>query len=124
MVVCGAMNFHGIIIGVSTFFIIGLFHPLVIKGEYHFGTKIWPVFLVCGIGLVAGSLFVGNYMVSAIMSVAGFSCFWSIHELYAQEARVKRGWFPQKHHKHVRCHKKTDKTQEGDTEELKPCKTP
>ena len=106
------MNFHGVIIGVSTFFIIGVFHPLVIKGEYHFGTKMWPVFLVCGIGLVAGSLFIGNYIVSAIMSVAGFSCFWSIHELYAQEARVKRGWFPHKH-KHT-FHGKTEENQTDD----------
>ena len=107
------MNFQGIIIGVSTFFIIGLFHPLVIKGEYHFGTKIWPVFLVCGIGLVAVSLFIKNSVVSAILSVAGFSCFWSIHELYAQEARVKRGWFPQKHHHGF--HARADKSQADDT---------
>jgi len=98
------MNFQGIIIGASTFFIIGLFHPIVIKAEYHFTKKIWPVFLVCGIGLVAGSAFIASSMGSAIMSVAGFSCFWSIHELYAQEARVKRGWFP---HNHKRYHGKT-----------------
>ena len=28
----------GLAIGVATFLIIGLFHPLVIRGEYHFGT--------------------------------------------------------------------------------------
>ena len=38
------MYFTGLIIGVATFFIIGLFHPLVIKGEYYFGTRIWWVF--------------------------------------------------------------------------------
>ncbi len=38
--------FEGIVIGVFTFVVIGVFHPIVIKGEYHFGTKIWPVFLI------------------------------------------------------------------------------
>lgn len=30
---------EGILIGVVTFFLIGIFHPLVIKGEYYFGKK-------------------------------------------------------------------------------------
>ena len=29
------MNYTGIIIGFITFIVIGLFHPLVIKGEYY-----------------------------------------------------------------------------------------
>ena len=33
------MNYVGILIGLATFLIIGLFHPLVIKGEYYFGTR-------------------------------------------------------------------------------------
>ena len=35
------LHFTGVIIGVATFLIIGLFHPIVIKGEYYFGVKIW-----------------------------------------------------------------------------------
>ena len=35
------MNYVGILIGLATFLIIGLFHPLVIKGEYYFGTRCW-----------------------------------------------------------------------------------
>ncbi|MBR6132510.1 MAG: DUF4491 family protein, partial [Bacteroidales bacterium] len=31
------MNFTGLIIGAATFLCIGVFHPLVIKAEYHFG---------------------------------------------------------------------------------------
>ena len=35
------MEYHlaGIMIGVATFLIIGIFHPLVTKGEYYFGGK-------------------------------------------------------------------------------------
>lgn len=32
-------NLLGLAIGLSTFLIIGLFHPIVIKGEYYFGTR-------------------------------------------------------------------------------------
>ena len=42
------MNFSGILIGVLTFFLIGLFHPIVIYAEYYFGSRCWPVFLLVG----------------------------------------------------------------------------
>lgn len=35
------MNFTGLLVGLSTFLIIGLFHPLVIKAEYYIGVKSW-----------------------------------------------------------------------------------
>ena len=89
------MNFEGIIIGVGAFLIIGLLHPVVIKAEYHIGKRIWPVFLVGGIFFIALSLFIGNIMISALVGVLGFSLLWSIHELFKQEERVKKGWFPQ-----------------------------
>lgn len=46
------MNYDGIIIGLTSFLIIGLFHPIVIKAEYYIGKKIWPVFLILGIILI------------------------------------------------------------------------
>ncbi|MBR4089087.1 MAG: DUF4491 family protein [Bacteroidales bacterium] len=42
------MYFTGIIIGLATFLIIGLFHPIVIKAEYYLGTKCWWAFLLAG----------------------------------------------------------------------------
>lgn len=42
-------NLTGIVIGIATFLIIGIFHPMVTKGEYYFGVKIWWLFLVMGI---------------------------------------------------------------------------
>lgn len=32
------LHFKGMVIAISTFLIIGLFHPIVIKVEYYFGT--------------------------------------------------------------------------------------
>lgn len=88
------MTFGGIILGVSVFLIIGLFHPIVIKAEYCFGKGCWWVFALAGVLSCAASLFVRNIIVSAVLGVLGFSCFWSILELFEQEKRVKIGWFP------------------------------
>ena len=88
------MSFQGILIGAAAFLIIGIFHPIVIKGEYYFGRRIWPVFLVAGILLVFLSLWIGNQILSAVIGITGFSCLWSIHELFEQEERVAKGWFP------------------------------
>ena len=41
-------NLTGLVIGISTFLIIGLFHPVVIKCEYYFGTRCWWMFLIFG----------------------------------------------------------------------------
>ncbi|MDE6094210.1 MAG: DUF4491 family protein, partial [Muribaculaceae bacterium] len=55
-------NLTGLSIGVATFLIIGLFHPLVIKGEYYFGTRCWWVFLLMGIAAVAASVAVNDIL--------------------------------------------------------------
>ena len=88
------MNFQGLIIGISAFIIIGVFHPIVIKSEYYVGKKIWPVFLVAGILLIALSIFVSHVILSAIIGVTGFASLWSILEIFEQEERVQKGWFP------------------------------
>lgn len=88
------MNFTGLIIGIATFLAIGIFHPIVIKAEYHFGVRCWWWFLVAGILFVVASVFVDSVTASTILGVLGFSCFWSIHEVVAQQERVRKGWFP------------------------------
>ncbi len=91
-----AHNLTGLAIGVATFLIIGLFHPLVIKGEYYFGVRCWWVFALMGIGGVVGSIVVDNLLVSTLLAVWGASSFWSIGELFEQRKRVERGWFPKR----------------------------
>jgi hypothetical protein len=80
--------FTGIIIAISTFLIIGLFHPLVIKVEYHTGTRYWWVFLVIGILSVGVALFIENALISALIGVFGASSLWTIGELFSQKKRV------------------------------------
>lgn len=88
------MNLRGILVGIISFASIGLFHPIVIKSEYYFSKKCWPVFLICGVVLLAASAFIESTVFSSIVAVVGFSCLWSILELYEQEKRVEKGWFP------------------------------
>ena len=88
------MSLTGIIIGLVTFLIIGIFYPIVIKAEYYLGTKCWWIFLLLGIAFCVLSLFVGNLIISTIAGVVGFSSFWSILELFHQKERVRKGWFP------------------------------
>ncbi len=88
------LHFTGIIIAVCTFFIIGLFHPIVIKVEYHYGTRPWWIFLVLGIASIVSALFISDIMLSATFGVLGASLLWSIGELFEQKKRVEKGWFP------------------------------
>ena len=88
------MNYYGIIIAIVNFVIIGAFHPLVIKGEYYFSKKIWPLFLILGIICLGLSLFLHNIYASVILGVIGCSWLWSIKELKEQAERVAKGWFP------------------------------
>lgn len=89
------MYFTGILIGLATFLIIGLFHPIVIKAEYYLGTKCWWAFLLAGILFCGLSLIVANVILSTVFGVTAFSSFWSILELFEQKERVKKGWFPE-----------------------------
>ncbi|MDR2071369.1 MAG: DUF4491 family protein [Treponema sp.] len=88
------MYLHGLFAGAAALLIIGLFHPVVIKGEYHFGRRIWPFFLITGMGLIAAACIISRIYLSVFLGITGFTCIWTIKELFDQEKRVERGWFP------------------------------
>ena len=88
------INFGGIIIAVSTFLIIGLCHPLVIKQEYYTGTRYWWVWLIIGMVCISVALFIPGIIASSILGVTGASFLWGIGELFSQKKRVEKGWFP------------------------------
>lgn len=88
------MNFTGILVGLATFLIIGIFHPIVIKAEYHLGVRCWWMFVIAGLLFAAISLCLDNLILSTICGVVSFSSFWSILELFQQNKRVNKGWFP------------------------------
>ena len=84
----------GVALGLVTFIIIGLFHPIVVKAEYYLGTNSWWCFLLLGIVCLLLTFFIGSAFFSSIFGVTAFSSFWSILELFQQKKRVEKGWFP------------------------------
>ncbi len=111
-----SMYFHGILLGLTSFVCIGIFHPIVVKCQYHFTERIWPLFLAAGIVCLGISASIKDVVASSVVGVFGFSCLWSIVELKEQTKRVQRGWFP-KNPKHSTPHKKTNRPAEVNYEE-------
>jgi len=93
------LQWWGPAIGLASFLIIGIFHPLVIKGEYYFGQRCKLWFGIAGVALLTASLLVDNVILSILLGVTAFSCFWSIKEVKEQKERVERGWFPRNPHR-------------------------
>ncbi len=89
------MNFNGLLTGLATFIVIGIFHPIVIKAEYYFGVKCWWIFATTGIIFALLSIMITSIIWSTILGVIAFSSFWSILELFHQRERVRKGWFPE-----------------------------
>jgi hypothetical protein len=100
------MNFNGIIVGAAVFLSIGICHPAVIKMEYYWGRNSWWVWLVAGLGFSAASLFIQSGILSTIVGGFAFSCLWGIHEMFLQEKRVLKGWFPENPARHAYYEKK------------------
>lgn len=94
------MNFEGLLVGVFTFLIIGVSHPIVIKTEYYFGTRPWWIYLLTGLAALGAALFVEDMIISSLLGVLSFTAFWAIKELFEQEQRVERGWFPRNPKRH------------------------
>ncbi len=84
----------GLGIGLCTFLVIGIFHPVVIKCEYYFGVKCWWWFAVLGMVMCTVAYLVDDIFLSTLSGVIGFSSFWTIKEIFEQRDRVNKGWFP------------------------------
>lgn len=87
-------NLGGLLIGLATFLIIGIYHPLVIKGEYYFGEKIKWWFMAAGFVFLVASILSRGLVTSSLLGVASFSSFWGVKEVKEQVERVRKGWFP------------------------------
>ncbi len=90
------LQWLGLVVGLSVFVIIGLFHPVVIWTEYYTGTRLWWVFLVVGVLSLVASLLISDVLYSCLAGAFSFCCFWTIRELFEQKERVRKGWFPKR----------------------------
>ncbi len=88
------LNWTGIISGAAMIILTGIFHPVVVKCEYYFSAKVWPVFLVLGLVSFWVSAVAENGAVSNVAGILGAILLWCIRELKEQEKRVANGWFP------------------------------
>lgn len=88
------LHFTGLLLGICTFLIIGLFHPVVVKCHYWFGTRCWWWFVLLGLAATVASLFVSSIFPQTLLGVFAFSSFWTSKEIFEQEQRVAKGWFP------------------------------
>ena len=88
------LNWTGIISGAAMIVLTGVFHPVVVKCEYYFSARVWPVFLVLGVLSLVVSAVVENAAVSSVAGILGAILLWCIRELKEQEKRVANGWFP------------------------------
>lgn len=68
--------------------------------EYHWGKVSWWILLVAGLAFSAASIFVNHEVASTVLGAAAFSCFWGILEVFEQEKRVLKGWFPENPARH------------------------
>ena len=84
----------GIAIGICTFLIIGLFHPIVVEGRILLGYTVLVDILVLGIAGIIGTVLISDILISSLLGVFSFSSFWTIKEIFEQRERVLKGWFP------------------------------
>lgn len=93
------MNGEGAAVAFASLAIIAAYHPLVIKAEYYFSKKIWPLFAVCGLAGLSGSLFLKG-AAAPVLAFWGATNLWCVFEVHAQAKRVEKGWFPKKTRRH------------------------
>lgn len=84
------LYYTGFVIGVASFVITGICHPLVVKMEYRYGKQSWWWLIVPGVVLLIWSLFVTT-LLSIVLGVCAFSLFWSSVEIIKQHHRVVLG---------------------------------
>ena len=88
------MNLTGLILGLFMLVVIGLGFVWVIKLEYYVGAHVWKAVMAGGVLVVLVSLFITDFMASALVGIFGGSIIWGATELPDQELRVRDGLFP------------------------------
>ncbi|NJC96466.1 MAG: DUF4491 domain-containing protein [Anaerolineales bacterium] len=88
------MNWFGFLVGIVTFFIIGLGFVWVIRGERYFGYLWWPYVMGLGALSVVASLFLSSDWGAVLLGSFGASLLWGSTELKEQAIRGELGWYP------------------------------
>ena len=89
-----SLNWDAVIFGIASLFIMGAYYPVVIKGEYYFSQRIWPIFLVTGLTAIALSARM-NGLSCWLTAFFGATNLWAIVEIKEQTELVRQGKYPQ-----------------------------
>ncbi|MFL5733376.1 MAG: DUF4491 family protein [Chloroflexia bacterium] len=87
------MNWIGIALGLFSALMIGMGFVWVIRTEYYFGAYRWKWIAAAGLAICLASLFMPNFLLSAVAGITGGSITWGAMELPHQEERVDHGLF-------------------------------
>ncbi len=87
------MNWVGIGLGLFSAFAIGAGFMWVIRFEYLVGARPWKWVAAGGVLICAASLFMPNFLMSALVGIMGGGITWGAVELPHQEERVDHGLF-------------------------------
>ncbi len=87
------MNWTGIALGLFSLLLIGTGFMWVIRLEYWVGAYIWKWIAAGGLAICVASLFMPNFLFSAIVGITGGAITWGAVELPHQEERVDHGLF-------------------------------
>lgn len=85
------LNILGFLVGLGSFFLTGIFHPIVKYVEYHYGKQSWPVFFFTGLILAFASGFFKHTLLTVFAGVVAFALFWCTLEIFKQHKRVIKG---------------------------------
>lgn len=80
------MQFAGVAIGLATLVLIGFGHAWVKWLLRRLGARTAPFVAALGIALIGASLFVGDWFVSALLGIAGFTTVWGAKEIVDHRA--------------------------------------
>lgn len=90
MEIFSSLNWTGILIGLAAFVMIGVFHPVVARLEYHLGRGSWWMLFFPGVACLIASFFL-TPVLSILLGCLAFSFFWSTLEMFMQHQRVLKG---------------------------------
>ena len=83
------MQFAGLAIGFITLLLIGFGHAWVKWLLRYLGARTAPFVAVLGIALIAASLFIGAWFVSALVGIFGFTVVWGAKEIVDHRAEYE-----------------------------------
>ena len=87
------LNYDAVIFGLLSLPIMGAYYPVVIKGEYYFSRRIWPLFLLLGLAALAWSTRLEG-LSCWLTAFFGVTNLWAIVEIREQTERVRQGRYP------------------------------